>query len=92
MTELAADLLKLEGEQIDVVTNTSAEGKKRVLSDEDLDMLLDRSEAVFTDRQKGWKSEESGVGKRAAFAVYEAPMHEGNDLVAKIMGEDVSEC
>jgi ATP-dependent DNA helicase len=92
MTELAADLLKLEGEQIDVVTNTSAEGKKRVLSDEDLNMLLDRSEAVFTDRQKGWKSEESGVGKRAAFAVYEAPMHEGNDLVAKIMGEDVSEC
>ncbi|KAG1824917.1 SNF2 family N-terminal domain-containing protein [Suillus subaureus] len=92
MTELAADLLKLEGEQIDVVTNTSAEGKKRVLSDEDLNMLLDRSEAVFTDRKKGWKSEESGAGKRAAFAVYEAPVHEGNDLVAKIMGEDVSEC
>ncbi|KAG2031003.1 SNF2 family N-terminal domain-containing protein [Suillus americanus] len=92
MKELAADLLKLEGEQIDVVTNTSAEGKKRVLSDEDLDMLLDRSGAVFTDRKKGWKSEESGAGKRAAFAVYEAPVHEGNDLVAKIMGEDVSEC
>lgn len=92
MKELAADLLKLEGEQIDVVTNTSAEGKKRVLSDEDLDMLLDRSGAVFTDRKKGWKSEESGAGKRAAFAVYEAPAHEGNDLVAKIMGEDVPEC
>ncbi|KAG1792327.1 SNF2 family N-terminal domain-containing protein [Suillus plorans] len=91
MTELAADLLKLEGEQIDVVTNTSVEGKKRVLSDEDLDMLLDRSGAVFTDRKKGWKSEESGAGKRAAFAVYEAPVHEGNDLVAKIMGEDVAE-
>ncbi|KAG1842613.1 SNF2 family N-terminal domain-containing protein [Suillus subluteus] len=92
MTELAADLLKLEGEQIDVVTNTSVEGKKRVLSDEDLNMLLDRSEAVFTDRKKGWKSEESGAGKRAAFAVYDAPVHEGNDLVAKIMGEDVAEC
>lgn len=92
MTELAADLLKLEGEQIDVVTNTSAEGKKRVLSDEDLNMLLDRSEAVFTDRKKGWKSEEGRAGKRAAFAVYEAPVHEGNDLVAKIMGEDVPEC
>ncbi|KAG1828022.1 SNF2 family DNA-dependent ATPase [Suillus variegatus] len=91
MTELAADLLKLEGEQIDVVTNTSVEGKKRVLSDEDLNMLLDRSGAVFTDRKKGWKSEESGAGKRAAFAVYEAPVHEGNDLVAKIMGEDVTE-
>ncbi|KAG2144397.1 SNF2 family N-terminal domain-containing protein [Suillus bovinus] len=92
MTELAADLLKLEGEQIDVVTNTSVESKKRVLSDEDLNMLLDRSEAVFADRKKGWKSEENGAGKRAAFAVYEAPVHEGNDLVAKIMGEDVPEC
>ncbi|KAG0696609.1 SNF2 family N-terminal domain-containing protein [Suillus ampliporus] len=92
MTELAADLLKLEGEKIDVVTNTSTEGKKRVLSDEDLDMLLDRSEAVFTGRKKGWKSEEGGHGKRAAFAVYEAPVHEGNELVAKIMGEDVPEC
>ncbi|KAG2118620.1 SNF2 family N-terminal domain-containing protein [Suillus clintonianus] len=91
ITELTADLLKLEGEQIDVVTNTSAEGKKRVLSDEDLDMLLDRSEAVFTNRKKGWKSEEDGAGKRAAFAVYEAPVHQGNELVAKIMGEDVSE-
>ncbi|KAJ8597185.1 hypothetical protein M405DRAFT_724780 [Rhizopogon salebrosus TDB-379] len=91
MTELAAELLKLEGEQIDVVTNTSAEGKKRVLCDEDLAMLLDRSETVFADRKKGWKSEETREGKRAAFAVYEAPAHEGNDLVAKIMGEDVPE-
>jgi len=80
MTELAAELLKLEGEQIDVVTNTSAEGKKRVLSDEDLNMLLDRSEAVFADRNDG---------NRAAFALHEASAHEGNDLVAKIMGEDV---
>ncbi|KAG0698972.1 hypothetical protein DFH29DRAFT_1002358 [Suillus ampliporus] len=92
MTELAADLLKLEGEKIDMVTNTSTEGKKRVLSDEDLDMLLDRSEAVFTGRKKGWKSEEGGHGKHAAFAVYEALAHEGNELVAKIMGEDVPEC
>jgi len=91
MTELAAELLKLEGEKIDVVTNVSAEGKKRVLSDEDMDMLLDRSEAVFTDRKKGWRSEETRDGKRAAFAVYEAPAHAGNDLVAKIMGEDVPE-
>jgi ATP-dependent DNA helicase len=91
MTDLAAELLKLEGEQIDVVTNTSAEGKKRVLCDEDLAMLLDRSETVFADRKKGWKSEETREGKRAAFAVYEAPAHEGNDLVAKIMGEDVPE-
>jgi len=34
MTDLAAELLKLQGEQIDMATNTSAEGKKHVLSDQ----------------------------------------------------------
>ena len=53
-------------------------------------MLLDRSESVFTDRRKGWSSEVVGK-KKAAFAVYEAPVHNGDDLVAKLMGEDVPE-
>jgi len=35
--------------------------------------------------------EETRGGNRAAFALHEAPAHEGNDLVAKIMGEDVPE-
>ncbi|KIJ62436.1 hypothetical protein HYDPIDRAFT_114552 [Hydnomerulius pinastri MD-312] len=96
ITEMAAALLKLESEQIKVVPETR-EGKKGVLSDADLEMLLDRSDAVFTDRGKGWSSNGAGEGedaagaKRAAFAVYEAPVNEGNELVAKIMGEDVSE-
>ncbi|KAG8215643.1 SNF2 family DNA-dependent ATPase [Butyriboletus roseoflavus] len=103
IADMAAALLKLEGDHIEVVPETRA-GKEDVLSDRDLEMLLDRSEAVFTDRRKGWSSEggkdgpgtgEDGPGqvgvKKAAFAVYEAPVHAGNELVAKIMGEDVAE-
>ncbi|KIN93828.1 hypothetical protein M404DRAFT_35699 [Pisolithus tinctorius Marx 270] len=126
--EMATALLKLESENIEVVPATR-EGKRGVLSDEDLDMLLDRSEAVFVDRGKGWSAgggvvvahahdttsgkpvsgrEDDGevgsgatavpeasappvVGKRAAFAVYEAPVNQANEWVSKLMGEDVSE-
>ncbi|KAF9222210.1 hypothetical protein BS17DRAFT_784014 [Gyrodon lividus] len=96
IAEMAAALLRLEGDHIEVVPETR-EGKQGVLSDRDLEMLLDRSDTVFTDRGRGWSSgvgaaregEEAPVAKKAAFAVYEAPVHEGNQLVAKIMGEDV---
>ncbi|KAF8553112.1 hypothetical protein OG21DRAFT_1414866 [Imleria badia] len=95
IADMAAALLRLEGDHIEVVPETR-EGKQGVLSDQDLDMLLDRSEAVYADRHKGWSSErEGGVGeapgRKAAFAVYEAPVHGGNELVARIMGEDVPE-
>ena len=49
------EMHRLEGEQIQVVPSTEA-GKASVLSDADLDVLLDRSPAVFADRQKGWTS------------------------------------
>jgi ATP-dependent DNA helicase len=96
MAEMAASLLRLEGEKIDVVPNT-AEGKAGVLSDEDLEMLLDRSPEVFADRGQGWTSTDGagklgageGVGKKTAFAVYEAPVDQGNDALAKMLGEDV---
>jgi ATP-dependent DNA helicase len=98
MAEMAASLLRLEGEKIDVVPNT-AEGKAGVLSDEDLEMLLDRSPEVFADRGQGWTSTGGvgvgnpsageGVGKKTAFAVYEAPVDQGNDALAKMLGEDV---
>jgi len=109
MAEMAASLLRLEGEKIDVVPNTK-EGKKGVLSDEDLNVLLDRSPEVFAERGLGWTSGAArvsgggggaaeahdeavlnNVGKKAAFAVYEAPPSEGNDALAKIMGEDEAE-
>ena len=55
LAEIAASLLKLEGEKIDVVLDREA-GKTEVLSDKDLDVLLDRSPEVFADRVKGWTS------------------------------------
>jgi ATP-dependent DNA helicase len=93
MAEMAASLLKLEGEKIEVVPNT-AEGKAGVISDADLDMLLDRSPEVFSDRGQGWTSSEAEAttakkGKKAAaFAVYDAPAEEGNDALAHMLGEN----
>ncbi|KAL6306502.1 SNF2 family N-terminal domain-containing protein [Sparassis latifolia] len=92
MTEMAASLLRLEGEKIQVVPNTEA-GKASVISDEELDMLLDRRPEVFVDRGKGWTSagqeapEEAAV-KTAKFAVYEAPVHEAGDMLAGMMDDD----
>ncbi|THH31280.1 hypothetical protein EUX98_g2915 [Antrodiella citrinella] len=90
MAEMAASLLRLEGEKIQVVPNTAA-GKASVISDENLDTLLDRSPAVFVDRGRGWTSAETigQAGKKAVFAVYEAPAHEGNDALADMMGEAI---
>ena len=125
MSEMAAALLKLEADKIEVVPPPSEgdESKYQVLSDEELDMLLDRRPEVFVERGKGWtnvyrpdelrvdtndegswvedreKKEEGkgdvervvGVdGKRAAFAVYEAPKENGNvnDALARMLCED----
>ncbi|KAG6907509.1 hypothetical protein DXG01_008653 [Tephrocybe rancida] len=100
MAEMAASLLRLEGEKIDVVPNT-AEGKAGVLPDADLEVLLDRSPQVFADRGQGWTSSgktgdadaagvpEAGDGKKTAFAVYQAPVDQGNDALAKMLGEDI---
>lgn len=106
LAELAASLLRLEGEKIDVVPDTK-EGKQNVLSDADLDVLLDRSPSVFMERGQGWTSgsaqgardaatgpaataDANGV-KKAAFAVYQAPVEEGNDALAKMLGEEEAE-
>lgn len=97
VAEMAADLLRLEGEKIDVVPDNE-EGKQRVLSDRHLDMLLDRSPDVFESRGLGWTSQGEGFGdgdhdhnKKAAFAVYERPMDEGNDALAAMIGEDAED-
>jgi len=98
IAEMAAALLRLEGEKIQVVKNDDAKGKASVISDEDLEMLLDRSLEVFSDRRKGWTSEEQKTGVRrdrndenTAFAVYEAPAHAGNDALAGMLGEPIDE-
>ena len=59
VAEMAASP-SIEGEKIDVVPNTK-EGKQNVLSDADLDVLLDRRPEVFSERRKGWISGESGA-------------------------------
>ncbi|KAI8977792.1 SNF2 family N-terminal domain-containing protein [Trametes punicea] len=94
LAELAMELHRLEGEKIQVVPSTEA-GKASVISDEDLNMLLDRSPEVFADRQKGWTSsgrveEDTPAAKvvvpdaaaktKTAFAVYEAPVRDSNLL------------
>ena len=55
IAEMAAQLLQLEGEHIEVVQNT-ADGKRGIISDAELDMLLDRRKEVFEGRGVGWKS------------------------------------
>ncbi|KAI0300001.1 SNF2 family N-terminal domain-containing protein [Multifurca ochricompacta] len=106
IAEMAAQLLELEGEHIEVVPSTAA-GKRSVISDAELDMLLDRRKEVFEGRGLGWKSGQSGKkgdykdrratstpGLRNAdgglFEVYEAPQDEGNDALAHMLGEDVT--
>ncbi|OCH85851.1 hypothetical protein OBBRIDRAFT_739131 [Obba rivulosa] len=98
MADMAAALLRLEGEQIEVVPNTDA-GKANVISNVELDMLLDRRPEVFTDRGKGWTSASNATkpenvlahedadakGRKTAFAVYEAPIDEAGDILAGMM-------
>ena len=55
IAEMAVQLLELEGEHIEVVQSTAA-GKRSVISDAELDMLLDRRKEVFEGRGSGWKS------------------------------------
>ncbi len=95
---MAADLLRLESEKIDVVPDNE-EGKHQVLSDRHLDLLLDRSPEVFESRGLGWtshKTDEDVIDgdrdqtQEAAFAVYERPADQGNDALASMMADDVS--
>jgi len=112
IAEMAAQLLELEGEHIEVVQRTGAVKQRGIIGDAELDMLLDRRREVFEGRRVGLKS--SGRGKGAAsssdgagaaaeeesprrgnardglFEVFEAPVDEGNDALAHMLGEDVA--
>ncbi|KAG8914855.1 hypothetical protein FRC00_010341, partial [Tulasnella sp. 408] len=98
LESLAASLLSLEGEKIDVVN--SADDK--IISDADLDVLLDRSPEVFKERGIGWGKEKEKAsvdgdvdmdGKQAqkkegvAFKVFERPADELNDGLATLQDE-----
>ena len=88
MSDMAKELLSLEGEKIDVVSE-----KDMVISDAALDALLDRSPQVFAQRALGWTSAESerrtsGKGGNVAFEVFEQQADEANEGLAHMMGED----
>ena len=108
IAEMAAELLELEGEHIEVVQSTAA-GKRSVISDAELEMLLDRRKEVFEGRRVGWKSSKAAAkgssssspsSSRAStasprrgaglFEVYQAPVDEGNDALAHMLGEEVA--
>jgi ATP-dependent DNA helicase len=65
---MATQLLELEGEHIEVVQNT-ADGKRGIISDTELDMLLDRRKEVFEGRGVGWKSGAASVMNRSSNGV-----------------------
>ena len=75
LAELAMQLHRLEGEKIQVVPSDEA-GKKNVISEEDLEMLLDRSPEVFVGRQKGWTS--GGAVEGELGAAVDADEESGN--------------
>jgi len=89
MTDMAKELLSLEGERINVVSE-----KDMVISDAALDTLLDRSPEVFVQRAVGWTSAESErrtSGKKTgnvAFEVFQQQADEANEGLAHMMGED----
>ncbi|KAF8515181.1 SNF2 family N-terminal domain-containing protein [Gautieria morchelliformis] len=93
--ETAASLLRIEGEKIEVVPSSEV-GKTKVISDSDLEKLLDRSPEVFAGRGKGWTSgtkvAEGGrqpVAGDVAFEVFQAPVNQCNDSLAAMMGEKI---
>ena len=97
MAQIAADLLRLEGEQIKVVPKGEAGKKTVLLSDEELEMLLNRNLDEMANRGQGWNSaginpEENDTKATAAFAVFNGPTEQdGSDVMSRLMGEPVAE-
>lgn len=100
MAEMAAEMMKLDADKIEIVSGIESEAEQ-VLSDKDLEVLLDRRKDVFRDRKKDWdgKGEEAGVVAAAAeieavederntrFGVYEGHDDNGDNMLAGLMGE-----
>lgn len=92
MRELAQQLLELQADKIEVVSKDD-----RIIADDTLDALLDRSPEVFTGRSLGWNSKDAvknaGKAKKkgadTAFEVYQGQIDEASEAFAKAMGEDV---
>lgn len=97
MAQIAANLLRLEGEQIKVVPKGETGKKTVLLSDEELEMLLDRNLDEMANRGQGWNSagvklEENNTKATAAFAVFNGPTEQdGSDVMSRMMGEPMVE-
>lgn len=91
LADLAASLLRLEGEKIDVVSNDDA-GTTEIICNRDLDVLLDRSPAVFEERTKGWTNSSQSTHangenpKPAAFEVFEGTVA-GDDALFSMVSD-----
>ncbi|KAG8882188.1 hypothetical protein FRB97_008597 [Tulasnella sp. 331] len=89
---LASSLLSLEAEKIDVVTSTD----DKIISDADLDVLLDRRPEVFKERGVGWGKSQEGAEKEkkhtaaapVTFKVFERSADELNDGLATMLDDD----
>ncbi|CAE6419863.1 unnamed protein product [Rhizoctonia solani] len=77
LVNMANEMLQLEGEKIHLANRGD-----EIISDADLDVLLDRRPEVFTQRNKGWTGKNEGT-----FEVYEAEKDEGNDGLARMVGD-----
>ncbi|WVQ80990.1 hypothetical protein IAT38_003097 [Cryptococcus sp. DSM 104549] len=93
VAEMAKALLALEGEEINIATADDT-----IISDQDLDILLDRSPAAFA-REKGWsaglgkagsggRDEKIKKGEKTAFEVFVPAKDDAADGLAKMFGED----
>ncbi|WVF66274.1 hypothetical protein IAT40_001014 [Kwoniella sp. CBS 6097] len=91
--EMAKALLELEGEAIDVASKDD-----QIISDRDLDILLDRSPAAFA-REKGWsaglgkagaegRAEQIKKGEKTAFEVFVSAKDEAADGLAGMFAGD----
>ncbi|KZT30225.1 hypothetical protein NEOLEDRAFT_1084033 [Neolentinus lepideus HHB14362 ss-1] len=83
LAELAVNMLEIEGSHVNIANPSFA---ATVISDEDLDMLLDRSPEVFEQRASGWNSKE-GKQQGAKFAVYSGSVEGGSEVLAGMLGE-----
>ena len=80
MSEVAKSILALEGEKVQL-----AEENDEIISDVQLDTLLDRSEAAYASRGMGWV--EAGRDGNEAFEVTETNVDGANEDLAKLMAE-----
>ncbi|SPO39086.1 related to proliferation associated SNF2-like protein [Pseudozyma flocculosa] len=84
MAEMASNLLKLEGEQVQLAGEDD-----EIISQANLEKLLDRSPAAY-ERRTGWVTSRSGgegdeAGGQAAFEVTETVVDEANEEIAKLL-------